>query len=135
MEVYKIPEKLVVTWRNDVKAMVDTWSSYNLTLEEFKEAVLVKGLGHAKKNGAIAWIVDSSTAKGAFSQEIQTFIGTELFSKFSANGIKYFITITSATSTITKMSIKSYSAKAGPNGLQLLEVNSVNEAVAWLKTQ
>ncbi len=133
MQVFSIPEKLEVTWRSDVKAMIDTWSSYFVTLDEFKDAVLVKGLNHAKANGAVAWVVDSSTAQGSFSPEIQAFIGSDVFPAFAANGIKYFITITSQVSAITKMSVSSYSAKAGPNGLQLLEVASAEDAVAWLR--
>ena len=118
MKVYSIPGKLEVTWLGDVKSIVDTWSNYNVTLEEFKEAVMSNGLKHAKANGGIAYIVDSSTAKGAFSQEIQTFIGSDAFPAFAKNGIKYFITITSQVSTVTKMAVKSYAAKTGPNGLK-----------------
>ncbi len=133
MNVFSIPGKLQVSWKSDVKAIVDTWSSYTVTLDEFKDAVLVRGMNHAKAHGAVAWIVDSSSAKGAFSKEIQEFIGGTVFPAFTKNGIKYFITITSQVSAITKMSVSSYSAKAGPNGLKLLEVNSVDDAIEWLK--
>lgn len=133
MKIYSIPGKLEVTWRDDVKAVVDTWTTYNVSLEEFKEAVLVKGLNHAKANEAIAWIVDSSTAKGVFSQEIQNFIGSDIFPAFAKNGIKYFITITSKVSALTRMTVQTYSAKTGPHGLKLVELNSVLDAVNWLK--
>jgi hypothetical protein len=133
MKVHSIPGKLEVTWQNDVKAIIDTWSNYNVTLDEFKDAVMVKGLKHAKANGGVAYIVDSSSAKGAFSQEIQSFINSDVFPAFAKNGIKYFITITSQISSVTKMSIKSYTAKAGPHGLKLVELNSAKDAVEWLK--
>jgi hypothetical protein len=50
--------------------MVDTWTTYNVSLEEFKDAVLVKGVNYARANGGVAWIVDSSKAQGVFTQEI-----------------------------------------------------------------
>jgi len=134
MSVYNVPGKLDVSWHQDVKAIIDSWISYSVTLDEFKEAVLVKGLNHAKLHGGVAWIVDSSKANGVFSQEIQDFIGSDIFPSFSKNGIKYFITITSEVSALTKMTVKNYSAKTGPNGLQLVELASVDDAVAWLKT-
>lgn len=133
MNIHSIPGKLDVSWRADVKAIVDTWSTYFVSLDEFKTAVLDKGLSHAKANGAIAWVVDSSSAKGVFTQDIQDFIGSDIFPAFAKNGIKYFITITSEVSALTKMTVKSYAAKTGPHGLQLVELNSVDDAVEWLK--
>jgi len=94
---------------------------------------LVKGLNYAKTHKGIAWIVDSSEAKGSFPPEIQEFIGSDVFPAFAKNGIKYFITITSKESALTRMTISTYSAKTGPHGLQLLEVNSVDDAIEWLK--
>ena len=132
-KVYEIPGKLSVAWDPDVKAIIDTWSSYYVTLEEFKNAVLVKGVDYAKSRGVKAWIVDSSQAKGAFSQEIQDFIGSTVFPKFAEIGVKYFITITSQVSAVTKMTVASYASKTGPNGLKLVEVDSAENAVAWLK--
>ena len=133
MKIHSVPEKLEVTWNDEVKAIIDTWSTYHISLEEFKEAVLVKGLDHAKANGGIAWIVDSSKAKGVFTPEIHNFIGTDIFPAFAKNGIKYFITITSQVSAITKLTVRNYSAKTGPNGLKLVELNSVKDAILWLK--
>lgn len=132
MKIYSIPGKLEVTWREDVKAVVDTWSNYVVTLEEFREAVLVKGMGYARSNGGVAWIVDASVAKGALSKEIKTFIDSDVFPVFARNGIKYFITITSQVSAITRMTVSSYS-EAGHYGIKLLEAKSVEEAVMWLK--
>jgi hypothetical protein len=133
MKVYEIPGKLEVKWNSEVKSIIDTWITYNVSLEEFKEAVLTKGLNFAKSHRGVAWIVDSSSAKGAFSQEIQSFIGSEVFPAFAKIGIKYFLTITSSVSAVTKMSVRSYSAKTGPNGLKLVELNSVEDAITWLK--
>ena len=132
-KVYEIPGKLTVEWENDAKAIIDTWTNYTVTLDQFKDAVMNKGAGYAKYKGVKAWIVDSSNADGAFPQEIQAFIGSDCFPKFAEIGVKYFVTITSQKSAITKMVVKSYSAKTGPNGLKLVEVNSVDDAIKWVK--
>jgi hypothetical protein len=134
MKVHTIPGKLDCQWRDDVKAMVDTWTTYSISKDEFREAVLVKGVNHARVHKGVAWIVDSSQAVGTFSQEIQDFIGSDVFPSFAKIGVKYFITITSKVSNLTKMTVSSYSAKTGPNGLKLVDVNSVEDAVAWLKS-
>jgi hypothetical protein len=133
MKVYTIPGKLDVAWNDEVKAIIDTWTSYHISLEDFREAVLVKGMDHAKANGAVAWIIDSSTAEGTFSQEIQEYINTDVLPSFGSNGIKYFITISSQVSALTNLTVKTYSAKAGPHGLQVVELGSVADAITWLK--
>jgi hypothetical protein len=133
MKISSIPGKLECEWRDDVKAVVDTWTTYAVTKNEFRDAVLVKGVSFAGPRRVRAWIVDSSKAVGTFSQEIQEFIGTDIFPSFARIGVKYFITINSKASALTKMTVASYSAKAGPSGLKLLEVASADDAVAWLK--
>jgi hypothetical protein len=131
--IHSIAGKMDTYWISDVKAMLDVWTTYAVSLQEFSDSVLVKGIKHAKANKAIAWIVDSSSAKGAFSPEIQNFIGTDIFPAFTKNGIKYFITILPKDSALTRMTVKNYSSKAGPNGLELVEANSVDGAIEFLK--
>lgn len=133
MSVHSIPGKLEVEWNGEVKAIVDTWEDYGVSLDEFKDAVLGKGVDFARPRGVKAWIVDSSKAKGNFRAEIQEFIGSDVFPKFAEIGVKYFVTITSQVSALTKLTVQSYSAKTGPHGLQLVEVNNVGDAVEWLK--
>ena len=132
MEITAIPGKMTQTWNADAKAVIDTWTNYGVPLEDFRKAVLGKGLTHAKLNGARAWIVDSSKATGTFSQEIQDFIGTDVFKAFAGAGIKYFITINS-TSALTRMTVKNYSAKVGPSGIKLVDVPDLSTALDWLK--
>ena len=131
-KVFNIPGKLDVTWREDGKAIVDTWSSYFISLEDFSSAVLIKGLNYAKERGGVAWIVDSRKAIGAFSKEIQQYINDVIFPAFTNNGIKYFITITSDI-YLTKKTVDAYAANVEHNGLRLIEMGSVEEAVNWLK--
>ncbi len=135
MKVRDIPGKLTTSWLDDVKAVLDTWTSYDITLADFRQSVLVDGLNHAKAHGGVAWIVDSSNASGAFSPEIQAFIGSDVFPGFAKAGIKYFITITSKVSLETRRTVASYSAQTGPYGLQLIEVNSADDAREWLKSK
>lgn len=132
MPIHVIPGKLEVHWDSAVRAIIDIWTDYSVTLDEFKDAVFEKGLSHAKASGGRAWIVDSSKASGNFTKECQDFIAAECFPVFAENGIKYFITIKSE-SALTNISIKSYSAKAGPSGIKLVELPSVDAAREWLE--
>lgn len=130
--IHQISGKLTVQFEPSLKVVVDTWTSYFVTLDEFKDAVLVKGLGFAHPRGVQAWVVDSSRAKGAFSPECQAFIGSDIFPAFAKHGVKYFITI-NAESAVTKMTVREYQSKAGPHGLKLVEVKGVADAFEWLR--
>ena len=132
MHVHSIPGKLEVHWRDDIKAIVDTWENYSISLEEFREAVLIKGLDHSKAHGGIAWIVDSSRAGGAFTAEIQDYIGSDIFPAFTRNGVRFFITILPRSAT-TKMTVRRYQQKTGPNGLELVEAADMAAAEDFLK--
>ncbi len=131
--IHQIEGSLTVAWNDEVKAIIDTWQNYSISLDDFKDAVLVKGLNHAKANNGCAWIVDSSKAKGAFSDEIQNFIAADLFPAFAKNKIKYFITVTSKVSAITRMTVSTYAVQTGPAGIKLIDVDSVDDAIQWLK--
>jgi hypothetical protein len=133
MTVHHIPGTLLVEWNEDVKAMVDTWSTYLIKVPQFREAILVKGLAYAKAHKGRAWVMDATKAKGAFPEDVQKLIETEVFKAFAAIGIKYFITIKSAGSALTNMSIKTFTAHLGPCGIQMVEVPDLNKAIAWLK--
>lgn len=134
-KINTVPGKMDTYWVSDANAILDVWTTYAVSLKEFSDAVLVKGIKHSKANKGIAWIVDSSSAEGVFSPEIQTFIGTDIFPAFAKNGIKYFITILPKNNALTKLTVKNYSSKAGPNGLELVEANSVEDAFEFLKSK
>lgn len=135
MDIYTIPGKINVAWHDDVKAIVDTWTTYAVTKEEFREAVLVRGVNHAKSRNVVAWVVDSSKAEGAFSEEIQAFIASDVFPTFAKIGVKFFISINSTVSMVTQKTVATFTAKTGPNGLKLIELKSAEDAIAWLKAQ
>ncbi len=132
MKVHEIPGTLLVEWNEEVKAMVDTWSTYTITVPQFREAILSKGLKHARAHRGRAWVMDATNARGAFPRDIQELIETEVFKAFAANGIKYFITIKSA-SALTNMAIRSFTAHLGPCGIQMVEVPDQTKAIDWLK--
>ncbi len=131
-KIFEIPNKLLCEWDSEAKAMIDTWTTYSVSLEEFREAVLINGVNHAKVNGVKAWIVDSHHAKGVFSQDIQKFIETDIFPTFAKIGVKYFMTINSESAT-TNLTIKQYSTQAGPNGLKVLNGSNAETGIEWLK--
>jgi hypothetical protein len=133
MLIHVIPKILEVTWCDEVKAIVDTWQSYFISQFQFEQAVLIKGLGHAKENGGIAWIVDSSKASGAMPKYMIDFIDNVIFPAFVKNGIKYFITVSTGASQAAKNTIAQYSEKTHYNGLKLIEAQSVKDAIKWLK--
>lgn len=135
MEVYKIEGKMTGVWNSNARAMVDTWSDYyGVNLIDFKNTVFNRGLNFAKLNKGLAWIVDSSKAKGVFDQKIQKFLKNEGFDLFVKNGIKYFITINSKVNPITQLTVGRYKSLAAQSGLQLIELNNVDDAILWLNS-
>jgi len=132
--IFEIPGKIKVEWEPSARAVIDRWSALSqVTLAEFRSAVLEKGLPYASAHRGRAYIVDNSAAKGAYIQDIQNFIGSDVFPAFAKAGIKYFLTVPSQDSPLANLAAKKYSAKVGPHGIQLVEVRSVADAVQWLK--
>lgn len=134
MQITKIAEKLEVYWCADVKAIHDKWLNYGVTLDEFKQGVMVSGYHHARAHHAVAWIADGSDAKGVFSQEIQDHIAQEVFKAFVGIGIRYFISV-QPKSALTKLGVKRYESQLGPHGIQLVEVATLEGAFAFLNGQ
>lgn len=136
MLVYELKDKMTGTWDTDARAMIDVWQNYyHVSLDEFKEAVFVKGVNFSKQNNGRAWIVDSEKAKGVFSKEIQEYIVNEGFDVFRKSGVKYFITINSKVSALTKSTVNKYKASALKKGLEQIELGSVEDAILWLKNK
>ena len=132
VKIHEIPKVLVVDWNDSVKSMIDTWSSYIITVAQFREAIMEKGVSYAKAHGGRAWIMDASKAKGAFPQDVQKLIETEVFKTFAAIGVKHFLTIKSETSALTNMAIGVYTANLGPHGIQMVDVPDQKTAISWL---
>ena len=133
MLVAEIPGTLTVEWNDEVKATIDTWSTYAISTQQFREAILEKGVANARLHGGRAWIMDASKVKGAFPQDVQKLIETEVFKTFASIGVKYFVTIKSADSAITNMAIKRYTTHLGPCGIEMVEVPDHDKAIEWLR--
>ena len=132
--IHEIPGKVKVEWDPSTLAVIDHWSAMALvSLAEFRTAILERGLNYAVAHHGKAWIADNSAAKGAFNQDIQGLIGSEVFPAFAKAGIKSFITVASADSPLANLSAKKYQAKLGPNGIQLIEVPTLAEGLRWLR--
>ena len=112
--------------------MVDTWTKYSITVEQFRQSVSIQGIAFAKAHGVKSWVMDASKATGAFSRDVQNLIETENFPTFARAGIKYFLTIKSS-SAITNMSVGGYAAKLGPNQNPIVNVPDLKGAIVWLK--
>jgi hypothetical protein len=134
MSIAQVPGKLTTTWLEDVKAVCDKWTDYNVTLAEFEDAIVKKGCSFAKTNGAVAWIADASEAKNLFSQEIQDFIAKTVFKTMVSIGIKHFISV-APKSAITKLGVTKYGSQVGPAGMILVDVASLADARAFLIKQ
>lgn len=130
MKIFEIPEKLTVEWNNEAKAIIDTWTSYSVSLEDFNTGIK-KGINHLVANGGTAWIIDSRKSKGQFSKEIQDFIVTDILPNLSKNGVKYFMTIDSFDD-ITKTTVDHYIKKASEVGVKVIKGSSVKGAINWL---
>jgi len=131
-KIHQIPGHLESFWLPDASAILDVWTDFNVSLEQYEEAVLDKGIAHAAAQGAHAWIVDTSAATGLFSREIQTSISSKIFARFAETGIRDFITIAPAN-TMAKLTVQTFSRKAGPHGIQLSEVESLDAALDILR--
>lgn len=130
--IIEVPSKFVTSWLPEHKAVLYEWANYFVTLTEFRSAVFDKALDFSKQQGGRAWIVDSSKAKGVFSDDIQQFIATQGFKLMFQKGVKHFITIRSAVSTTTNMTIARYEKVAGPAGIGLVTVDSLEDALHFL---
>jgi hypothetical protein len=131
-QLHDVPGKLQANWLPEHRAMLDEWASYFVSLAEFQAAVMQKGISFSKARKGRAWIVDSRNAKGVFSDEIQAYIGNTVFKEFMAAGVKYFITIRSKVSSATNLTIQRYERQAGPAGIQLVTVDTLEQAIQFL---
>ena len=130
MNIFSIQDKLVADWNPEIRSVVEIWSDYELVLEDFRKAIFVKSINHAKASQAKGWIFDGSQAKGAFSEEIQAFIDGNRFPAFAWAGLKYFVTINPSVSEATKVE-----TSQDTRGLEWVELPSIEAAAQWIKAQ
>lgn len=131
-KVYEIPNKVIVEWDSSAKAIIETWISKSISLDEINEVVLIHGINFAKIIGVRAWIVNSQNTNGALSPEIQDFIKTQIVPAFVKIGVKYLIT-TNFENALTNLTITQYNAATESSDLTVLASSSVDTAIEWLK--
>jgi hypothetical protein len=127
-----VPGKVASFWYQTEAVVVDEWESLFITLADFKKAIFETALPQAKKFGATAWIVDTRAAKGVLPDEVQAFIGGGGHKLFANAGIKYFITVRPKSATAA-LSLQRVEKQVGPNGMQLVSVDSIDEAFKFLQ--
>ena len=130
--VYELPGVVKVEWDPEVCALIHTWFNYFLRLDQFQDAIIVRALGHARANGGLAIIADTSAAKGALPDDVQRYVAGNVFREVADAGIKYIIGV-SSTSAITSLSLNRSLSNAEIHGIKRLEMASVAVAVEWLK--
>jgi hypothetical protein len=128
MNIFSIADKLDVSWHPEFLTVLECWSDFNVELEEFRRAVFVKGINHAKGSRAKAWIFDPGTAAGEFSQEIQAMISADRYPALGWAGVKYIVTINPAA---TEISVNPETEST--RGVQRVEAPSSEAAMAWVK--
>ena len=132
-EIYQIPGKMSGSHDIQINAIIDSWQNLLVSLDEFKKTVYDQGISYAKQNKVETWIVDTSDALGTFKPDIQEFIESTVAPKCTEIGIKYFFVVL-PKSAISKLSARKIAKiNANQEGMQTIEVGSVNEALSLLQ--
>lgn len=133
-EIYTIPGKLVGHHHPEIDAIIDTWTSLMITLDDYKSTIYNIGiLDFAPKNRVTTWVIDTSNAAGVFKPEIQEFRQNIVGPKCVEIGIRNFF-IVQPQSAIGKLSTrKTTNIYAGQKAMQTFEVSSIDEVLTMLK--
>lgn len=129
-----VPGKVTSSWIAQDLTVIDEWESFFITLPQFREAIFDVALPKGAQLGATAWIVDTRNAKGVLPDDVHAFIGTKGHALFAAKGIKFFITVRPKSATAA-LSFQRVEKVVGPSGMQLVMVDSVEEALEFVRTE
>lgn len=130
--LFTIPGKMTLSWLPEHQALLDEWTDYFVTLEQFR-AMVDAGLKHSRVHEARAWIVNGSRAKNVFPKDVHEYIASHSFLDLVAAGIGHFVSIQSQVSATTNLGIARYERHTGPAGIQLVSVDSVFDALRFLR--
>lgn len=133
-ELYNVPGKVVGHHHPDIHAIIDTWSSLFISLDEWKSSVYDIGIvDYAPKNGVRTWIIDTSTARSVFPPDVQEFREKVAKPKLEENGVQYLFVVLPEVG-IGKFSAGKTAQLYDSNGkMQAFEVTSVDEALDILR--
>jgi len=104
-----------------------------VTLEDIEYSCLKISFPFARENNAFAWIIDLSNTTGVLLPNYYDFLEEKIFSKLHETPIRYYFPINTSKSFVSQHSARKYYSKVTKYGVQLIEVNSIEEALEWLK--
>ncbi len=133
-ELYHVPGKVVGHYHPEINAVIDTWTSLFISLEDFKASIYDIGIADfAPKNGVTTWIIDTSHGKSVFPPDVQEFRQNIASPKLEEVGVK-FLFVVLPDKGIGKFSAgKTANIYSGQHGMQTFEVHSIEEAKNILK--
>ncbi len=132
-ELYKIPGKVVGRHHPEINAIIDTWESLLISLEDWKASVYEIGIvDYAPRNGVTSWIIDTSKSQGVFKPEIQDFREKVARPRLAENGVK-FLFVVLPHSAISKLSARKTAKLYQEGTFESYPVSSINEAVEIIK--
>jgi len=136
VEVYSIPGKLVGHHLLDSNTIVDSWTSLDVTFEEWKSTIYEMGiLKYVPKHKVTSWITDTSNSSGLFKPEIQDFRKATSAEAMAQAGIKMYFTVL-PQSALGKLSVRrTSSAYSGHGEMQSISVASMLEAFDIIKKE
>lgn len=129
IEVYNIPGKVVGHHHPEINAMVDTWESMIISLEEWKANIYDIGIcDYAPKHKVDTWIIDTSNGHGVFKPAIQEFRENVARPKLVENGVKFFFVVSSQSAVSKLSSRKTSKIYSGDKHMKSFYVDSIDEA-------
>lgn len=136
IELYNVPGKVVGKYHLDINTIIDSWSSLNISFEDWKSNIYEIGiLDFAAKNEVTAWVTDTSNSEGVFRREIQEFRENVSAEAMAKSGVMYFFTVLQS-SAIAKLSGRRVSkAYSGQGQMKSLAVESLEEAFELIKKE
>ena len=133
-ELYNVPGKVVGHHHPDINAIIDTWTSMFISLEDWKSTIYDIGiLDYAPRNGVTTWIIDTSDARSVFPPEVQDFRNSTARLKLEENGIRYLFVVLPQEGIGKFSAGKTADIYNDKGGMRTFEVGSIQEALSILK--
>lgn len=127
-ELYKIPGKVVGHHDPSINAIIDTWQSLFISLEEYKSTIYEIGIvDYAPKNGVTTWIIDTGHGRSVFRPEVQEFREEIARPKLEEVGIKYLFVVLPEKGIGKFSAGKTANIYGGQEKMKTFEVSSMAE--------
>lgn len=135
-ELYKVPGKVVGHHHPDINAIVDTWDSMAISLEEWKSTIFEIGImDYAPKHGVTTWVIDTRHSSGIFYPEVQEFREKVAAQKLVENGVRFLFVIQSRSVLGKSSGRKTTELYSKQNNLISFQVASIEEALDIVKEE